>query len=68
MVSVYLHQGGKTSCLERIDPAWLQPASGVTVWVDLAAPTAEEGGLRGSEYFAHHIKAEDMPEEFARAG
>ena len=42
MISVYVHQNGQTRCVERVDPAWLDPASGAVLWVDLVSPTREE--------------------------
>jgi magnesium transporter len=60
LISVYVHQNGDTRREERIDPAWLDPASGATLWVDLAAPTPEEGRhiLAGIFRF-HPLSVED---------
>lgn len=34
-VTVFVHQDGHTRHVDRIDPAWLAPDSGVLLWVDL---------------------------------
>jgi magnesium transporter len=59
MISVYLHRAGETTCTDRIDPVWLTPASGVTFWVDLSAPTAEEGRLLSEVFHFHPLAVED---------
>jgi magnesium transporter len=59
MLSVYLHQGGQTRCEDRVEPAWLDPSSGVTLWVDLSAPTADEGRLLADVFRFHPLAVED---------
>jgi magnesium transporter len=59
MLSVYLHQGGQTRCEDRVEPSWLDPASGVTLWVDLSAPTADEGRLLADVFRFHPLAVED---------
>ena len=46
--------------MERVDPQWLNPSSGVLLWVDLSAPTPEEGRdiLTGTFSF-HPLAVED---------
>jgi magnesium transporter len=43
-----------------VEPQWLDPASGVTLWVDVAEPTADEGDniLRQTFHF-HPLSVED---------
>jgi magnesium transporter len=43
MITVYVYRNGETQVTDRIDPKWVDPASGVTLWVDIAQPTADEG-------------------------
>ncbi len=35
MITVFVHQNGQTQSVERVEPEWLDPASGATLWVDL---------------------------------
>jgi len=60
VIRVFAHANGQTSHGDRIDPAWLTPGSGVTVWVDLMNPTPEEGKHVLSEVFHfHELAVED---------
>ena len=59
MISIYVHQSGDTKCADTIDPAWLNPKSGVTLWVDLAAPTPEEGRVLTDVFHFHPLAVED---------
>ena len=60
MIKVYVHANGGTQCVERIEPQWLDPASGAVVWVDLVDPTAEEGRAILLETFKlHPLSVED---------
>jgi magnesium transporter len=59
MVSVYLHQNGETLCKDAVDPRWLQPGSGVTFWVDLSAPSPDEGRLLPDVFHFHPLAVED---------
>ena len=52
-----------TQAEDRIDPAWLDPASGVTFWVDMAAPTADEGRLLLDLFHFHPLSVEDALHE-----
>jgi magnesium transporter len=62
-VSVYVHQDGKARLAERLDPAWLEPSSKATVWVDLSAPTPEEGTLLSDVFHFHALSVEDAMSE-----
>jgi len=59
MVSVYVHQNGETTCADRVEPRWLDPASGVVLWLDLAAPTADEGRILPDVFHFHPLAVED---------
>lgn len=59
MVSIYVHQNADTTCVDQVDPAWLKPDSDVTFWVDLAAPTPEEGRLLADVFHFHPLAVED---------
>jgi magnesium transporter len=55
MTRFFKHSGGTTAPVLSIDPAWLQPGSGVTVWADFAEPTEEEGALLTSVFGFHDL-------------
>ena len=59
MLTIYVHQHGETKCADEINPAWLAPKSDVTLWVDLAAPTPEEGRLLADVFHFHPLAVED---------
>jgi magnesium transporter len=60
LTRIFSHAGGKTSPAERIDPAWLKPESGVTIWVDLMNPSPEEGqSLLSDVFHFHELAVED---------
>jgi magnesium transporter len=49
---------------DRIDPSWLEPASGVTLWADVVAPTPEEGqSILGQTFHFHPLSIEDALSE-----
>jgi len=54
MINVFAHVNGKTSPVDRVDPAWLVPGNGVTVWVNLSNPTPEEGREILTDLFHFH--------------
>jgi len=60
LISIFVHENGDTRREERIEPRWLHPSSGVTLWVDMAAPSPEEGHRILSDVFAFHpLSVED---------
>ena len=59
MITIYVHQHGKTTTATRVDPAWLEPASDVTLWVDLSTPGAEEARLLSEVFRFHPLSVED---------
>jgi magnesium transporter len=59
MISIYIHQNGETTRADQVDPAWLAPESDITLWVDLAAPTPEEGRLLADVFHFHPLSVED---------
>ena len=63
MISIYVHENGDTRCEKTVDPAWLRPGSPVTLWVDLSAPTAEEGQLLARVFHFHPLAVEDALSE-----
>jgi len=59
MISVYVRDKDGTVTADRVRPEWLLPASGVTVWVDISAPTAEDGRLLSDVFHFHPLSVED---------
>ena len=53
MNTIFVHRDGRTEQVTSIDRAWLGPAAGVYVWVDLSQPSIPEA-LVLSETFAFH--------------
>lgn len=63
MLTIYRNQAGVTECVDRIDPAWLSPGSGVWVWADLAEPTPEESRILSDVFHFHELSIEDALSE-----
>lgn len=63
MITIHTHEGGSTRCVDRVDPAWLRPGSGVWVWVDLDRPTPEEAHILGEVFHFHELAIEDALSE-----
>jgi magnesium transporter len=63
LIKVYKYEAGSTECLGRVDPAWLQPGSTVTLWVDLEQPTAEETRILSELFHFHELSIEDAISE-----
>jgi magnesium transporter len=59
MVSVFVHERGDTRCVERVEPQWLDPASPVNFWVDLAAPADAELSILADTFKFHPLAVED---------
>jgi magnesium transporter len=59
LIKIYKHEGGSTQVVERVDPAWLAPASGVSVWVDLDQPTPAEARILSDVFHFHELAIED---------
>src|SRR4029450_6575663 len=48
-----------TVMAERVEPEWLLPESGITVWVDINAPTPEDGRLLSDVFHFHPLSVDD---------
>jgi magnesium transporter len=59
LITVFVHQNGKTQVLDRVERQWLDPASGATLWVDLKAPGEPERRLLSEEFGFHPLSVED---------
>jgi magnesium transporter len=54
----FRHSDGITTEVSSIEPAWLDPSSGVTIWADFAEPTEQEGALLISVFKFHELAVE----------
>jgi magnesium transporter len=63
MITIFVNRDGHTAQVDRVDPAWLQPASGVVLWVDIAAPTEGEAPLLRDVFHFHDLAVEDAINE-----
>ncbi|HEY5617095.1 MAG TPA: magnesium/cobalt transporter CorA [Vicinamibacterales bacterium] len=63
MISIYVHRNGETDTVPSVDPNWLEPASDVTVWVDLSAPTSDEARVLTDVFRFHPLSVEDALSE-----
>ena len=59
MITILVHEGGTTRRAPRVEPTWLEPASPVVLWVDLASPTPEELRLLDGPFAFHELAVED---------
>jgi magnesium transporter len=59
LVKIYKNQNGVTKPAETVDLAWLQPGSGVMVWVVMDNPTAEESKILVDVFHIHELAIED---------
>lgn len=59
MIKIYKHEGGSTTVVDRVDPAWLTPGSNVAVWVDISAPTPDDAKILSEVFHFHELAIED---------
>ena len=59
MITIFIHRGGKTEQVTSIERVWLTPASGIMVWVDLAAPSIPESLILRDTFKFHPLSVED---------
>ena len=59
MITVFVHQNGQTRFVDRVEPEWLDPASGAVLWVDLMAPGEAERQLLSEGFGFHPLAVED---------
>jgi len=57
--TIFVHRNGQTEQATSIDRAWLDPKSGVVLWVDLAAPSVLEGLILSDTFRFHPLSVED---------
>ena len=59
MITIFAHRDGVTEQASKFDRAWLNPASGVHLWVDLAAPSIPEALILSDTFMFHRLSVED---------
>lgn len=60
MISVFVQKNGETTCTDRIEPDWLDPASGTMLWVDLAAASPDDAKrILADTFHFHPLAVED---------
>ena len=59
MNTIFVHRNGQTEQATSIDRAWLNPDSGVAVWVDLAAPSPIEMLILSDTFHFHPLSVDD---------
>jgi magnesium transporter len=59
MITVLVQEAGVVRRAERVEPQWLDAASPVTVWVDIAKPTPDDFQLLAEPFGFHELAVED---------
>jgi magnesium transporter len=59
MISVFVQRNGETSITDRVEPQWLDPASGATFWVDIAGIDEAGGKILADAFHFHPLAVED---------
>jgi magnesium transporter len=59
VITILVHRNGRTETATNIDRGWLGPASGVALWVDLAAPSIPESLVLSDTFGFHRLAVED---------
>jgi magnesium transporter len=58
LIRYFVHRGGHTELVDRLDPAWLLPDSAVVVWADVAEPTEADGAVLRDVFGLHELVVE----------
>ena len=59
MTTILVHRNGRSEQATSIDRAWLNPASGVVLWVDIAPPSVPESLILSDTFGFHPLSVED---------
>jgi magnesium transporter len=59
VITIFVHRNGVTEQVTSIDRAWLDPDSGVNLWVDLGAPSVPESLILSDTFAFHPLSVED---------
>lgn len=63
MTRIFVHDQSGSREAGAIEPGWLLPGSGVTVWVDIAAPTLDDSRVLSDVFRFHELAVEDALSE-----
>jgi magnesium transporter len=58
-----VHRDGRTEQATAVDRAWVNPASGAYVWVDLAVPSIPEALILSETFGFHQLSVDDAMSE-----
>ena len=58
MITYFVHRGGQTTTVDRLDPALLSPDSAAVVWADVAEPTDADGVVLRDVFGLHELAVE----------
>jgi magnesium transporter len=58
LIRYFVHRGGRTELVDRLDPSWLEPESGVTVWADVAEATESDAAILRDSFDLHALPVE----------
>jgi magnesium transporter len=58
LIRYFIHRGGRTEKVDRLDPAWLLAESGVFVWADIVEPTEEDAAVLRQSFDLHELPVE----------
>jgi magnesium transporter len=58
LIRYFVHKGGRTELVDRLDPAWLSADSGVAVWADVSEPTESDGAVLRDGFGLHELAVE----------
>lgn len=63
MLRIFVHRNGQTEPATSLDRGWLNPASNVYLWVDLAGPSIPESLILSDTFAFHPLSVEDAMAE-----
>ena len=59
MVTIFAFRSGRCEQVTSLDRSWLNPASGVVLWVDLESPSIPESLILSDSFAFHPLAVED---------
>jgi magnesium transporter len=59
LTTIFAHRNGRIEQVTSIDRTWLDPAAGVVLWVDIAAPSVPESLILSDTFGFHPLSVED---------
>ena len=59
MTTILVSENGRTSEVERVDPAWLEPGATVRFWLNITNPDDADGRMMAEVFHFHPLSVED---------